>query len=106
LSKGDAGLEALLNEGRVACHPFVIGELACGNLRNRAEIIPLLQALPMSLIAEHGEVLRFIDNHRLMGKGLGYVDAHLLASSALAKIHLWTIDKRLNEASLRLGLRF
>jgi len=95
-----------LNEARVACHPFVIGELACGNLIKRAEILSLLGALPRATHAEHEEVLLFIENHRLMGKGLGYVDAHLLASAFLTDIPLWTLDKRLNEVSSALKISY
>jgi len=104
LRDGNVGLENLLIEGNVACHPFIIGELACGNIENRKEIISLLQSLPMALQAEHDEVLQFIDNHRLMGTGLGYVDMHLLASANLTKIPLWTLDKTLHKVSLKLGL--
>lgn len=103
---GTIGLEALLNDGHVVCHPFIIGELACGNLRNRTEILSLLQALPVALHAEHEEVMRFIENYRLAGKGLGYIDVHLLASAILTKIPLWTLDKRLQEVSLKLGLKY
>src|SRR3990167_11482377 len=105
LRGGTVGLEALLDDSHVVCHPFIIGELACGNLRNRAEILSLLQTLPMVLHAEHEEVMRFIDNYRLMWKGLGYIDMHLLASAILTKISLWTLDKRLQEVSLKLGFK-
>jgi len=71
LRAGSVGLEALLNEGHVVCHPFIIGELACGNLRNRSEILSLLQALPVAVHAKHEEVMEFTDNYHLMGKGLG-----------------------------------
>jgi predicted nucleic acid-binding protein len=104
LRDGNVGLENLLIEGNVACHPFIVGELACGNIENRKEIISLLQSLPMALQAEHDEVLQFIDNHRLMGTGLGYIDMHLLASANLTKIPLWTLDKTLHKVSLKLGL--
>ncbi|MBM4285979.1 MAG: type II toxin-antitoxin system VapC family toxin [Deltaproteobacteria bacterium] len=104
LRQGDVGLEALLLDGRVACHPCVIGELACGNLRRRSEILALLQALPQAGMAGHGEVMQFIDNHRLMGQGLGYVDMHLLAAALLSRIPLWTLDQKLHEAAVRLGL--
>lgn len=106
LRDGTVGLEALLNEGHVVCHPFIIGELACGNLKNRSEILSLLQALPMALHAEHEEVMRFIDNYNLMAKGLGYIDMHLLASAILTKIPLWTLDKKLREVSLKPGLKY
>ena len=106
LREGNAGLEALLNEGRVICHPFIIGELACGNIRNRSEILSLLQTLPMARCAEHEEVMKFIGDHRLMGKGLGYVDMHLLASALLTMVPLWTFDMRLSEVSSTLKLQY
>jgi predicted nucleic acid-binding protein len=104
LRQGTIGLAALLNEGRVMCHPFVLGDLACGNLHNRAEILALLEALPRAILAEHEEVLKFIEVHGLMGQGLGYIDVHLLASARLTGIALWTIDQKLYEAALKLGL--
>ncbi len=104
LRQGAIRLEALLNEGRVVCHPFIVGELACGNLKNRSEILVLLQALPQAIRAEHEEVMRFIENYRLMGKGLGYIDMHLLASALLTKVPLWTLDKKLNEVAVKLEL--
>ena len=94
---GSSGLEALLNEGQVACHPYVIGELACGNLKNRTGILSLLQELPRVIQADDDEILRFIEEHRLMGKGVGYVDIHLLASALLSRVTLWTADQRLQE---------
>jgi predicted nucleic acid-binding protein len=103
--EGNIGLETLLNEGNVVCHSFIIGELACGNLKNRSEILSLLLALPMAAHAGHEEVMQFIEDQRLMGKGLGYVDMHLLASALLTKVSLWTLDKRLSEVSSVLGLR-
>lgn len=96
---GTIGLETLLIEGQVVCHPFIIGELACGNLKNREEILALLQNLPMASGAEDDEVVQFINGHQLMGKGLGYIDIHLLMSSMLNNIPLWTLDKRLHEAA-------
>ena len=104
LRQGAIGLEALLHDGRVVCHPFIVGELACGNLQNRSEIISLLQTLPGAIRAEHEEIMKFIENYRLMGKGLGYIDIHLLASAMLTGIPLWTIDKKLNEVAIKLGL--
>jgi len=106
LRDGTIGLEALLNEGHVLCHPFVVGELACGNLRNRSEILSLLYALPMAMHTEHEETIQFIENYSLMGKGLGYMDVHLLASAILTKVTLWTLDKKLNEVSSKLGLAY
>ncbi len=99
---GTIGLEAFLNEGHVVCHPFIIGELACGTLKNRKEILSLLQDLPMASRADDDEVIQFIEDNRLMGKGLGYIDIHLLMSAMLTGIPLWTTDKRLHEVSLNL----
>ena len=99
-----SGWHALLTEGQVLCHPFIAGELACGNLRHRSEIFSHLQALPQAIPAKHEEVLQFIENHRLMGKGLGYVDMHLLASVILTRVSLWTLDRKLNEIAVKLRL--
>jgi len=106
LRAGNIGLETLLNDGHVVCHPFIVGELACGNLTNRSEILSLLQALPMAVLVDHEEVMQFIENHALMGKGLGYIDIHLIASAILTKVLLWTLDKRLNDASSTLGIKY
>jgi predicted nucleic acid-binding protein len=92
-------LADLLNNGEVACHQFVIGELACGNLTKRTAILSLLQALPIAILAEHEEVLALIENPDLAGKGLGYVDVHLLASAVLTGLSLWTLDRKLERAA-------
>ena len=84
LRQGDAILASLLEAGEVSCHPFVVGELACGAIRNRSQILRLLLALPTLAKADDDEVLAFIDRHRLMGSGLGLIDVHLLASCLLA----------------------
>ena len=97
-------LESLLNDGHVICHPFIVGELACGNLRNRSEILSLLRVLPMATLAQHEEVMNFIEAYSLMGKGLGFIDMHLIASAILSKIPLWTLDKKLDRLSSQLGL--
>jgi len=106
LRDGTIGLEELLEEGDVVCHPFIVGELACGNLKNRSEVLSLLQALPMAVHAEHEEVIQFIENHRLMGKGLGYVDVHLLASANLVRVPLWTLDRKLYAVCSKMGLAY
>jgi predicted nucleic acid-binding protein len=103
LRHGAIGLEALLRDGRVVCHPFIVGELACGNLRNRSEILSLLQRLPAAILAEPEEVMQFIEHYGLMGKGLGYIDLHLLGSARLTGVPLWTLDKGLNEVAKKLG---
>ena len=104
LRQGTVGLDGLLLEGRVVCHPFIVGELACGNLRNRAEILALLQELPRAIVAAHQEVMNFIESNGLMGKGLGFIDLHLLASAKLTGVPFWTLDKRLNRAAANLRL--
>jgi hypothetical protein len=95
-----------LNEDLVACHQFIVGELACGNLSNRSEILSLLQALPLAAYAEHEEVMHVIENYSLMGKGLGFIDMHLLESAMLTKVPIWALDKKLKEVSSRLGLGY
>jgi predicted nucleic acid-binding protein len=102
--QGTIGLDVLLTEGLVLCHPFIVGELACGNLQHRQEILSHLAALPQAVPANHSEVLQFIDKYRLMGEGLGYVDMHLLASALLTRVPLWTLDKKLQEAVVNLKL--
>ena len=104
LRQGAVGLETLLHGSRVVCHPFIVGELACGNLKNRPEIISHLQRLPGAIRAKHEEVMQFIEHYGLMGKGLGYIDMHLLASARLTGVPLWTLDKRLNEMAIKLGV--
>ena len=105
LRAGDEELAELLNSAQVLAHPFVVGELACGNLRDRAEVLSLLQELPQAPVARDEEVLFFIEQHRLMGRGIGYVDAHLLAATALADpARLWTRDKRLAKVTADLEL--
>lgn len=103
LRRGNPRLGELLLTETVACHPFVIGELACGMLRNRQEVLHLLGELPSLRVAGHDEVLAFLDAHRLAGSGLGYVDLHLLAAAALDRTPLWTVDSRLAAAAARLG---
>jgi predicted nucleic acid-binding protein len=104
--KAHDGLVELLTHGEVACHPFIIGELACGTFRNRTNILLLLEALPMAFPAEHAEVLAFVETHNLMGKGLGYIDVHLLAAALLNRLSLWTLDKKLEKASDALQCKY
>jgi len=106
LRRGNARLGACLENGEVECHPFVIGELACGSLKQRAELLELLAALPRVLEAEHDEVLAFIEWKRLMGRGLGWVDAHLLVSALLSRTSLWTLDKHLAAEARALQICF
>ena len=106
LRHGCPGLESLLDKGEVLCHPFVIGELACGRLSRRAEILTLLRSLPQAAVADLEEVLSFLDVHRLMGIGLGFIDVHLIASARLHKAPLWTLDRTLQRTAKRLGVGF
>ena len=103
----DTELATELERGAVLMHPFVVGEIACGSLGDRAAILELLQDLPAAVTADSAEVLGFIERHGLHGKGIGYVDVHLLASVALtAASRLWTRDKRLHAAAQDLGMAY
>jgi predicted nucleic acid-binding protein len=107
LRRGDAQLADLLQRGTVLMHPFVVGEIACGSLNDRSSILELLEDLPAAVVAEGVEVLAFIEHHALHGKGIGYIDVHLLASVALTEgASLWTRDKRLRIAAGELGCAF
>jgi len=104
LARGNAGLAALLEEGAVETHPFVIGELALGSLRWREATLAHLQALPTVPVAEHDEVLYLVERHSLAGTGIGWVDAHLLAGVLIAGTTIWTLDRPLAAVAARLGL--
>ena len=103
LRRGDAQLVALLEANAVVMHPFIVGEIACSSLTDRAMTLDLLQHLPSAVVAEADEILGYIESQKLHGKGIGYVDVHLLASAALAGIKLWTRDKRLHQVAKELG---
>lgn len=105
LRQGDHLLERLLERNHVLTHPFVIGEMALGNLRQRDSFLANLDQLPKTKIALDGEVRFFIDRHRLFGVGIGYVDAAILAAVQLTDgASLWSRDRRLREIADRLGL--
>lgn len=104
LRRSDPDLEHLLDEGLVLTHPFVIGELACGSLAHRVTVLALLTDLPVALVATHEEAMALMDRHHLSGSGLGWIDIHLLASAKLSGQSLWTADKRLRAAALKLRL--
>ncbi len=106
LRNNDRQLEKLLFSGSVVCHPHIIGELACGNIQNRQEIVSLLQALPQTSLIDFEEFLYFIEQNQLHSKGVGLVNIHLLASTKLEQIPLWTADKRLQSASAELNLKY
>lgn len=94
----------LLNRAEVLSHPFVIGELALGHMRLRAEILALLERLPRAAPASHEEVLALVDRHRLAGSGIGWIDAHLLSSARLSAAKLWTLDRRLSKVASAIGV--
>ena len=106
LRRGDSLVVQVLESGQAAAHAFVIGELACGNLKSRVRVIDLLQALPQLAMAMDDEVLYFIERHKLMGRGIGYVDAHLLAAASISGSLLLTRDKRLREIAAELGVAY
>ena len=106
LRRGNEGLDALLKKVEVATHPFIIGELSCVNLKNRRAILSLLDELPKVTLAEHEEVLGLVESRKLMGKGIGWMDAHLLASSLLSGTPIWTADKKLRSLSASFGMLY
>lgn len=99
-----ARLQDLLLRDQVLCHPFIIGELALGNLPKGRAVLDLLNLLPPSLVATHQEVLSFVEIERLAGRGIGWIDAHLLASARLESSLLWTEDKALAKIAAILGV--
>jgi predicted nucleic acid-binding protein len=107
LHSGEPALVTLLNRSEVLVHPLVIGELACGNLKNRQEVLTLMRTLPIALSASDTEVLLLIENQQLMGRGIGYIDVHLLAAVLLGEgPRLWTKDKRLGAIAQTAGVAF
>jgi len=105
LRRHNQTLAKLLHAGMVLTHPFVTGELALGNLRQRKVVLTALSDLPRANVATEPEVLRFIDQFALLGRGIGYVDVHLLAAVRLTPgAELWTNDKRLQRAAAQLGV--
>lgn len=93
-------------DAEVLTHPFVVGELACGALRNRDEVLALLRSLPEADAAQHAEVLGFVEQERLYARGIGWIDAHLLASARLSDVPLWTLDQKLARVAATLNLSF
>lgn len=104
LRKSNEDLVYLLNEDQVYTHPFIIGELACGNLRDRQKFLWLLEQLPYSQKADEAEVLALVEQKRLFGRGVGWVDAHLIASALLSSCSIFTFDKSLLKAVKALRL--
>lgn len=104
LRQSESKLIDLLDDGLVLTHPFVIQELACGNLTRREEFLELLHALPKAKVVKHQELLDLITRKKLFGTGLGAVDAHLIASAMLSKSALWSKDKALSREARRLAI--
>ncbi|MGC8535468.1 MAG: type II toxin-antitoxin system VapC family toxin [Rhizomicrobium sp.] len=105
LRSGEDALSRLLDHGRVLSHPFIIGELALGQMRQRELILTALAALPRAIVATDAEVFGFIARCELFGRGIGYVDVHLLAAASLSSAaSLWTRDKRLHRVAVELGV--
>lgn len=105
LRRGSPTLGALLTETAVLVHPFIVGELACGNLKNRAVILSNLNELPAAPMASQEEALALVERHGLAGRGIGWVDVHLLASALLSGCRFWTFDSRLSRAARDVGLK-
>ncbi|MSO56452.1 MAG: PIN domain-containing protein [Acidobacteria bacterium] len=105
LRYGHPSLAKLLVEGdEILTHPFVIGELACGQWPSRRSTLERLRRLREAPMMQHDEVLALIERHRLMGSGLGWLDAHLLGSALLAGAALWTLDAPLARAATKLSV--
>lgn len=102
--QGQPALAGLLSDGLVLMHPFVVGELALGNLKKRASVLSDLATLSVATRASDAEVMSLIENRRLWGRGLGWMDAHLIASALLSRCRLWTLDRRLATTASELGL--
>jgi predicted nucleic acid-binding protein len=102
--RGTPRLADRLNDGLVLMHPFVSGELACGNLKNRLAVLSDLQNLPEAKLASNPEVLQLVESRKLWGRGLGWIDAHLLAAAMLSNCRLWTLDKRLRQVATEIGV--
>jgi predicted nucleic acid-binding protein len=104
--QNDPQLQQCLLNRQVLTHPFVLGEIACGNLQSRSKLLADLHRLPSSVCAEHDEVLTFLQQHRLYGKSITWIDAHLLASARLTSCRLWTLDLRLRELASKLKISY
>jgi predicted nucleic acid-binding protein len=105
-NKRNDHLVDLLNAGKVNTHEYIIGEISCGNISNRDEIINLLRSLPCTLSVTQEEILDFIANQYLYGNGVGYIDIHLLASALISNVKLWTRDKKLNLVANELNVAY
>jgi predicted nucleic acid-binding protein len=104
--RNSPALRSLLEGAEVYCHPFVIGELACGNLKNRDEILSLLASLDKTTPVEDYEALEFVESNQLYGCGLGWIDIHLLSSALITGVKIWTLDRRLRQMAKRFDIAY
>jgi predicted nucleic acid-binding protein len=104
LRNDNARMVSLLDEGVLMTHPFVVGELACGMLANREQILQELAELPSASVAEHEEVLRLVEAKQLHSRGVGWIDVHLLAATILSGCRIWTLDKALERLATELRI--
>jgi hypothetical protein len=107
LRKSDSVLRQLLDSGQVLCHPFIIGELGMGSLKDRETVLGAMEGLPAATVAHHNEVMHIVSTHSLFGLGIGYIDAHLLASTRITPhAKLWTRDRRLRAIASQLSITY
>ncbi|MEO6991551.1 MAG: PIN domain-containing protein [Candidatus Baltobacteraceae bacterium] len=104
LRLGNAALEQLLKQELVATHPFIIGELSCGNIRNRASVLADLEELQSVSVVDHDEVMHLVTHRGLSGIGIGWVDAHVLTSAVVSNCRIWSLDKALMRAAAELEI--
>ncbi|MBP9674402.1 MAG: type II toxin-antitoxin system VapC family toxin [Bacteriovoracaceae bacterium] len=104
--KTNSELNHLLQQNHVLLHPFVIGELACGLLPQRSKTLSDLSYLPKSILAQHQEVLFFLEEHSFYAQGIGFIDIHLLTSASLSQAYLWTLDKNLSKLAKKLQISY
>lgn len=103
---GNARLSEAITDGQLLIHPFVIGEIACGNLRSRPQVLADLRRMPSAITAGHEEVLGFLEQNGLFGTGITWIDAHLLASARLSNCRLWTLDAHLHTAAAKFHIGY
>lgn len=103
---GREDLRSLLEENQVYCHPFIIGELACGHLKNRSEILSLLASIQQSLVSEDEEILEMIEANGICGRGVGWIDVHLLSSALLSGARLLTLDRKLKKIAQEFSIAY
>lgn len=106
LRNSNSALIELLKDGKICCHPFIKGELACGNIKNRENFFELLDNLYFLNLVTEKEALFFLNKNQLHGKGLGWIDIHLLASSLMNNVKLFTLDKRLKQTANEFELNY